>query len=81
MGARSWELVTADESAVIAEPVFNPIVVEDLECDGCFSNSACTDESDGLEVFGETDDRLDYFVASKTSAWWRRRQFTKRSPM
>ena len=72
MIARSWKLVAADESTVVAESVFNPVVVEDLECDRRFSDSACTDESERLEVFGKTNSFLNYFVASETSAWWRR---------
>ena len=77
MGARSRELVTADESPVVTEPVLDQIVVEDLECDGCFPDPARTDEGDRLEVFSESDDRLDYFVTSKTAPRWRRRQFAR----
>src|SRR5882762_7229170 len=36
MGAQSQKLVTADESAVLAELFFNPIVVEDGEGDRYF---------------------------------------------
>ena len=58
MSARSRELVTTDESTVVTKTALDPIVVENFECDGRFSNSTCTDESDGLEIFGETDDGL-----------------------
>jgi hypothetical protein len=73
MSVRSWELVTADESTVVAKSVLNPIMVEDLECDGCFPDSTCTNKSDRLEVFSETDDRFDKFVATETDPIWRRR--------
>ena len=58
MRTRSWELVTADESTVIAKTVFNSRVMEDLECDGGFSNPTCANESNGLEVFGDIYDVL-----------------------
>jgi hypothetical protein len=73
MSARSWELVTTNESTVVAKPVLNAIVVEDLERDRRFPNPPCTNESDRFEVFGESDDRLYQFVASETGpGWWGR---------
>jgi hypothetical protein len=65
MRARSWELIAADESTVIAKPGLDAIVVEDGESDGGFPNPSCTDEGDGFEVFGETNELLDQFIASK----------------
>jgi hypothetical protein len=69
--AGSGELVTSDESTVIAKPFLDPIVVEDGQCDGCLSDPSGTDEGNGLEVFSETDDLLNQFVAPKNgSRWW-----------
>jgi hypothetical protein len=59
-------LVTANESAVFAKSFFDPIVVEDGESNGSFSNPPCTDESDGFKIFCKSDDLLDEFVASET---------------
>jgi hypothetical protein len=52
-------LVTTDKPTVVTKPVLNAIVVKNLECDRRFPDSTCTDESDRLEVFGESDDLLD----------------------
>jgi hypothetical protein len=71
MSARSRELVAADESTVIAKPFLDAIVVEDSEGDGCFPDPPCTDESDGFEVFGNSDDLLDQLPASETGPWRR----------
>ena len=79
MGAGSWELITTNESPVVTKPILDPNVVENLECDGRFPDPARTDESDRLEVFSESDDRLDYFVSSETGPRRRRRQFTRRN--
>ena len=59
MGARRGELVTADESTVIAKPFLDAIVVEDGQRDGCLADPPGTDESDGFQVFGEVNDLLD----------------------
>jgi hypothetical protein len=75
MEVRSWELITADESPVFAKPVLDAIVVEDGQRDGRFPDAPCTDESDGFEVFGETDDLLDQFVTSETRPGRRGRRF------
>ena len=68
ISARGRELITADESTVVAEPMLDPVVVEDGEGNRRFSNSACTDEGDWGEVFGETDDTLDKLLASETGS-------------
>jgi hypothetical protein len=54
-------------------------VVEDGESDGCLPNPSCTNESDGFEVFGETDELLDQLVASETGPRRRGRQHSKRN--
>jgi hypothetical protein len=66
IGARSRKLITAHESTVFTKSYFNPIVVEDGEGNGCFSNPPCTDESDGLEVIGKPNDLLNQVIASET---------------
>jgi len=65
MDTRCRELVTTDKSTVVAEPVLDAIVVEDGEGDGRLPNTPCADESDGLEVFSESDDLFNQSVASK----------------
>ena len=77
IGARGRELIAADESTVVAEPLLNPVVVEDSEGNRRFSNSACTDEGDWDEVFGQTDDTLDKLLASETGSRRLGRQFSK----
>ena len=56
---RRWESVTADESPVVPELVLDSRVVEDCEGDRRFPDPPRTDESNGLELFSETDDCLD----------------------
>ena len=73
MGTRRRELIATDESSVFAKSSFDPIVVKDGEGDGCFPDSPCTDESDGFQVFGESDDLLDQFIAPETMPWGRGR--------
>ena len=71
---RSRELIATNESAVVSKPVLDPIMVEHSKGDGCFPNAPCADESNGLEVFSESDDLLDQFVASEAGpAPWGRR--------
>jgi hypothetical protein len=73
MSERGGEFVATDEPTVMAKPLLDAIVVEDGQSDGGLSNSAGTDESDGREVFCETNDLLDQLVASKDGPrrlWW-----------
>ena len=66
MSTRSRELIATDEPAVLAKPLLDTVVVEDSQCYGCLSDPPWTDESDGCEFFGETNDLLDQLVASET---------------
>ena len=75
MDTRCGELVAANEPTVIAKPLPDAIMVEDGQCDGCLANSADTNEDDGCEVFGQTDDLLDQLITSETGPRGRRRQF------
>ena len=65
MSSRSWELIAADESAVITKPFLDTIVVKDLECDGCFPDPPCTDQSDRFQVFRKLNDVVDESVPSE----------------
>jgi hypothetical protein len=73
MSTRSWELVTTNEPAVLAESLLDAIVVEDSQGDRCLPDPPYTKESDGCEIFGETDNLLDQLVASETDPWGRGR--------
>ena len=63
---RGGELVATDEPTVVPKLCRDAIVVEDRQGDGRFPNSPGTDESDRCEVFSETNDLVDQFVASET---------------
>ena len=63
------ELVTADKSTIVSEPLLDAIVVKDGQSDGCLPNPSWTDESEWCEVLGELDDLLNQIVASKTRPW------------
>ena len=59
MGPGGWELVAADEPAIVAEPLLDSIMVENGQGDGSLPNSPDADESDRTKVFGEIDCLLD----------------------
>jgi hypothetical protein len=59
MSARGWELVAADESAVVPKPLLDPVVVKNSQGDGSLPDSASANESNRGEVLGEIDDLLD----------------------
>ena len=44
--------------AVVSESFLDALVVKDSQGDGRFSYPPCTDESDGFELFGTTNDIL-----------------------
>ena len=74
MGERGRETVAADEPTIFAKPLFNRVVVEDGQSDGCLPNSAYTDESDGRKADYETNGLLNQLVTSKqVPRWWGRR--------
>jgi hypothetical protein len=65
------ELIATDEPTVVVKSLLDAIIVEDSQRDGSLGNSAGTDESDRSEVFYNTNDLLDQFVASKEGPrWW-----------
>jgi hypothetical protein len=59
MGTGGWELVAADEPAVVAKPLLDSIVVENGQGDGGFPDPASADESDWAKAFSETHCLLD----------------------
>ena len=70
VGPGRRELIATDKPAVFPKLLFDPIVVEGSQGDGCLPDPACTDESDGSEIFYEANDLLDESVASKQGPWW-----------
>ena len=78
MDTRCRELITTNKSTVIAKPVLDPIVVEDSKGNVCFPNASRADESNRFEVFSETDDLLNQFVATKAGPGPRGRRFPQR---
>ena len=78
MSTRGRELIAADESTIVAEPLLDPVVVEDGKSNRRFPDSACTDEGDWSEIFGETDDALDELLASEAGPRRLGRQFSER---
>ena len=79
MSAGGWELVTTDESAVVAKPLLDSIVVENGQGDRGLPNPARPDETDWPKIFYETNCLLDELVASKKGPRWRRRGFSRRA--
>ena len=76
MAERRWEPITTDESTLVAKPLFDAMVMEDIHGDRSLPNPAGTDESEWGEVFCETDDLIDQLVASEENPRWPGRQFT-----
>ena len=62
---------------MIAKPLFNPIMVEDGQGDGCLADSAGTNESDWNEVLGKIDYLLDQLAVSKEGPRWQRWGFSR----
>ena len=77
MWTRGGEFVTANESAVVTEPLLDPVVVENGQGDRGLADSASTDEGDWGEVLSEIDNRLDQLVASEERPRWQRWGFSR----
>ena len=58
MSTGGWELVAADEPAVVAKSLLDPILVENGQGNRGFPDPASTDESDWTKVSGEMHDLL-----------------------
>jgi hypothetical protein len=77
MSTRGWELVAADESAIVPKPSLDPVVVKNGQGDGGLPNSPSADQSNRGEALGEIDDLLDQFVASEEGPWRERWEFSR----
>ena len=77
MWARGRELVTANESTVVTEPLLDPVVVESSQGDRSLADSASTDEGDWGEVLGEIGYLLDQPVTSEERPRWQRWGFSR----
>ena len=75
------ELVTADESTVVSEPLLDAIVVKDGQGDSRFPDPTRTDESEWGEGFCEVNDHLDKLITSETGPWGRGWGFSRRDAM
>ena len=75
MSARGRELVTADESTIVAKSSSDAIVIKDSQGDRSLSDPGGTNESNLGEVFYESNNLLDQLVASKENPRWWRWQF------
>jgi hypothetical protein len=71
-----WELIATNESTIIAKSVREAFVVENSECDCSFPDPPRTDESDGFQVFCESNDLFDERIPPETGAWWWGRYFS-----
>jgi len=65
MSERGRELVTTNESTVIAKSTLDATVVEGGQGDGCLADPSGADESDRCQIFCGTNDLLDQFVTSE----------------
>jgi hypothetical protein len=55
VGGRGRELVTMDESTVVAKPLLDPVVVENRQGDGSLANSTSANEGDWNNVLSKID--------------------------
>ena len=76
MGTQGWKLVTLGESAILAKPSFDPVVVEGGgQDDGGLSDPPSADYCDSREEFYRTNDPVDQLVPSAEGfrRRWRKR--------
>ena len=66
-------MIAANEPTVVPESLFDAVVMEDGQGDVRLPDPAGTNESDGCEVFGQTDDLLDQLATTEASSWCRGR--------
>ena len=77
MTTRRGELVATDESSMVAEPLFDPIVVENSQGNRSLADSAGTNECNWNDILGEIDDLFDQLVSSKEDPRGWRRGFSR----
>ena len=75
MSGGMGELIAADESTIVAEPLLDAVVVQDGQRDGCLANPAGTNKGDWSQVFCKANDFLDQLVTPKEGPRWRGRGF------
>ena len=75
MSGRSWELVTSNESTILAELLLDAMVMKNSASDRRLANPASTDESNRSEIFRVTDDLPDQLITSEAGPRWRWRRF------
>lgn len=59
VGPGGWELVTANQTSIIAKSLLYAIVVKESQGNRRFPDSTSTDDSDRAKVFHIVDDILD----------------------
>ena len=65
MGARSGELVAADEVTVVTESLLDATVMEDGQSNGRLADPTGTNEGDGCEAFGQAKDLVNQLATSE----------------
>jgi len=65
MVERRRESVTSDEPTILAEPLLDAIVMEDIQSDGGLADPANTEESDWTETFCQGDNLVNQIVTPK----------------
>ena len=67
------ELIASDEPIILAKLPLDMTAMKSGQGDRCLAGSASTNENNRGQVFGETNDPLDQFIASETGPgrWWR----------
>jgi hypothetical protein len=63
----------------MAKSFLDPVVVENGQSDRCFPDATNTYESNGIEVFGKTNNTLDEAIASEAISRRRGRKFSKKA--
>ena len=69
-------MITANESAVMAKPPLDPVVVENGQGDGGLPDSTSTNQGNWNKILGEIDCLLNQLVASEERSWRRRWTFS-----
>ena len=71
MSVGCGELISAVEPTVVTKPLFDAIVMENGQDDGCLADPTSANLSDWREALCEIDDILNQLVASEDPWWWR----------
>ena len=71
MSERGRELVTPNKPTIVAEPLFDTIVMEDGQSGRRLADSANTDQGGRREALCEGNNLLDQVVTSKEDPRWR----------